>query len=61
MPKYKFVCVTVRAPDGEVLEDFQVCHWRSEDAGSFSDEENVGSRASEALLIDRITQYVEGK
>ena len=60
MPKYKFVNVTVTAPDGEVLEYFQVCHYKSEDSGSFSDEENVGSHASGSLLVDRIGQYVEG-
>lgn len=58
--KYKFVRVTVSTPDNEVLEDIQVCHWKSEDANSFSDEENVGSHASESLLIDRIRRYVEG-
>lgn len=60
-PKYKYIRVTVCNPDGEVLEDFHVCHWRSADAMSFSDEENVGSRASESNLVDRIRRYVEAE
>ncbi len=59
MPKYKAVRVTVCTLDGEVLDDFHVCHWKSDDAGSFSDEENIGSHASESLLVQRISQYVD--
>jgi len=58
-PTYEYVRVTVATPDNKVLEAFEVCHWRSPDAGSFSDEENVGSRASRALLADRIEKYVQ--
>lgn len=60
MPKYKYVRVTICTPDSEVLDDFVVCHYKSPDSGSYSDEENVGSHASNGLLAQRIEQYVEG-
>jgi hypothetical protein len=51
------VKVTITSEDGEVLDDFTVCHWRY-DCGD-DDQENIGSRASEALFLDRFRRVVK--
>jgi hypothetical protein len=58
-PGHKAVRVCITTIDGELLDDFIVCHYKSPDSGSFSDEENVGSHASNALLSERIERYVK--
>jgi len=55
------VRLTITTPDGDILDQFPVCHWR--DQSGLSDDENdnaecVGSPASRALLCERIERYV---
>ena len=53
------VRISITTTDGEVLDTFDVAHWRAE--CDSEDQESVGSHASEALLMDRIKRYVEVK
>jgi hypothetical protein len=49
------VQITITAPDGTVLDEFPVTHWllcQSED------DEGVGSKASESLLVTRIARAI---
>jgi hypothetical protein len=43
--------------DGETIDAFTVSHWKSDDDA----DENVGSHASESLLIERIRRYIKKK
>ena len=67
--KLPVVRVTLTSPDGEVLDTFFVAHWRRDlfqliplsDAPFFDaeDVESVGSKASEAMLCERVSSWVE--
>jgi hypothetical protein len=50
--------LTISTPDGVVLDQFLVTHWKEE---ADLDDEGVGSRASESLLMDRIRRAMERK
>lgn len=50
------VKVTITTEDGEVLDQFTVCHWRHE--CDDDEQENVGSPASESLMAERIRRLV---
>ncbi len=54
----KAIRVTITDMDGQFLDYFPVCYHDSEDAGSFSEEENVGNRVSDTKLIERIRSWV---
>jgi hypothetical protein len=54
--KQRVVWVSVTTGDGELLDRFPVCHWRTELEDD--DQENVGSPAARSLLSERIQRYV---
>jgi hypothetical protein len=56
---YRKVMVSITTADGEVLDSFPVCHFRSTEAESEEDAECIGSNATESLLVARIRRYVE--
>jgi hypothetical protein len=53
------VFITISTHDGEVLDQFPICHFRSTEAESEDDCECIGSHATESLLVHRIRRYVE--
>lgn len=60
--KQPVVFVNVTTPEGVLLDRFAVSHWRTElpgEADVFDDMENVGSRASNSLLAERIERQLE--
>lgn len=58
--QYKVVKVTIATEDGEVLDQFEVAHWRRElDENEHEDVEGIGSPMSNVGVIDRIERYVE--
>lgn len=59
-PRSPYVRVTIATPDGVVLDQFQVCHWRADDS-QLDDAECIGSSAAHALLVARLARYVEVK
>jgi hypothetical protein len=58
-PRHRVVTITITARDGEVLDRFPVRWWR--DPRGDADTEAVGTTASEHLLAERISRYVENK
>jgi hypothetical protein len=64
---HKFIKLSITTPDGELLDSFYVADWRVEHFDGLEqygqnpddvDAESVHSRASEALLTERIRRYV---
>ena len=58
---HKFIRIKISDPDGVCLDEFVVCSVTSEDAHSFSDEENVGVFKTDTALVQRIKEVLEGK
>ena len=56
--KYKAVWVTISTPEGEILEDFHVIHYKSEE-DVYEDVESVGTVTSEHLLLERFRRYIQ--
>ncbi len=50
------VRISVTTLAGEVLDQFVLCHWRTQ--VDDEDQENVGSHASNANLAERLSRYV---
>ena len=57
-PAHKQIRIAITTMDGELLDQFPVCHWRTETGDDLDDVENVGSAASRSGLIERIERYV---